>query len=175
MCCRFHLLKPDYVHHRIKELQRSFRLRLLICHIDVEDVVEPLAQVIKAALLNEVTLICGWSPEVMFQSACLCTRNQLCLMPDPQSESVIGDFDSTSALPCVLLRVVSVGMSLCTDVVESLAAALHCAQAAEACKKMKHCFCFRSVVHCFIVRRLSQANGKTRQLLHCKSASGIVL
>ncbi|DBA74246.1 hypothetical protein WJX77_006298 [Trebouxia sp. C0004] len=60
---RFHLLKPEYVHHRIKELQRSFRLRLLICHIDVEDVVEPLAQVIKAALLNEVTLICGWSPE----------------------------------------------------------------------------------------------------------------
>lgn len=60
---RFHLLKPDYVHHRIKELQRSFRLRLLVCHIDVEDVVEPLAQVIKAALLNEVTLICGWSPQ----------------------------------------------------------------------------------------------------------------
>ncbi|KAL0055174.1 hypothetical protein WJX82_008233 [Trebouxia sp. C0006] len=60
---RFHLLKPEYVHHRIKELQRSFRLRLLICHIDVEDVVEPLAQVIKAALLNEITLICGWSPE----------------------------------------------------------------------------------------------------------------
>jgi len=56
------------VHHRIKELQRSFRLRLLICHIDVEDVVEPLAQVIKAALLNEVTLICGWSPEVWVES-----------------------------------------------------------------------------------------------------------
>ena len=64
---RFHLLKPEYVHHRIKELQRSFRLRLLICHIDVEDVVDPLAQVIKAALLNEVTLICGWSPEVWVQ------------------------------------------------------------------------------------------------------------
>ena len=60
--CRFHLLKPEYVHHRIKELQRSYRLRLLVCHIDVEDVVEPLGQVIKAALLNEVTLICGWSP-----------------------------------------------------------------------------------------------------------------
>lgn len=72
-CCRFHLLKPEYVHHRIKELQRSFRLRLLVCHIDVEDVVEPLAQVIKAALLNEVTLICGWSPEVMLSSDCLCT------------------------------------------------------------------------------------------------------
>ena len=77
--CRFHLLKPDYVHHRIKELQRSFRLRLLICHIDVEDVVEPLAQVIKAALLNEVTLICGWSPEVMSQvPACAHVVNFVC-------------------------------------------------------------------------------------------------
>lgn len=62
--CRFHLLKPEYVHHRIKELQRSYRLRVLVCHIDVEDVVEPLGQVIRAALLNDMTLICGWSPEV---------------------------------------------------------------------------------------------------------------
>ncbi len=82
---RFHLLKPEYVHHRIKELQRSFRLRLLICHIDVEDVVEPLAQVIKAALLNEITLICGWSPEVWVQSkhvlttACPTGHIRLCL------------------------------------------------------------------------------------------------
>ena len=65
------------MHHRIKELQRSFRLRLLICHIDVEDVVEPLAQVMKAALLIEVTLICGWSHEVwvQFPAACMCSSN----------------------------------------------------------------------------------------------------
>jgi hypothetical protein len=63
---RYHLLKPEYIHGRIKELQRSFRLRLLLCHVDVDDVVEPLSQVIRAALLNEVTLICAWSPEVRF-------------------------------------------------------------------------------------------------------------
>ena len=61
---RFHLLKPEYIHQRIRELQRSFRLRVLLCYVDVDDVVEPLAQVIKAALLNDCTLICGWSPEV---------------------------------------------------------------------------------------------------------------
>ena len=66
------------MHHRIKELQRSFRLRLLICHIDVEDVVEPLAQVIKAALLNEVTLICGWSPEVILLVCTIVTSFQRC-------------------------------------------------------------------------------------------------
>lgn len=42
---RFHLLKPEYIHHRIKQLQRSFRLRVILCHVDVDDVVECLAQV----------------------------------------------------------------------------------------------------------------------------------
>jgi len=62
--CRYHLLKPEYIHHRIKELQRSFRLRVLLCHVDIDDVVEPLQQITRAALLNDVTLICSWSPEV---------------------------------------------------------------------------------------------------------------
>lgn len=42
--CRYHLLKPEYIHHRIRELQRSFRLRIILCHVDTEDAVEPLAQ-----------------------------------------------------------------------------------------------------------------------------------
>lgn len=43
--CRFHLLKPEYVHHRIKQLQRGYRLRIILCHVDIEDVVESLSQV----------------------------------------------------------------------------------------------------------------------------------
>lgn len=42
---RYHLLKPEYIHQRIRELQRSFRLRIILCHVDTEDAVEPLAQV----------------------------------------------------------------------------------------------------------------------------------
>ena len=60
---RYHLLKPLYIHGRIKELQRAFRLRVLLCHVDVEDVVGPLAAVNRIALLNECTLVCAWSPE----------------------------------------------------------------------------------------------------------------
>ncbi|BDA42501.1 DNA excision repair protein ERCC-1 [Coccomyxa sp. Obi] len=60
---RYHLLKPTYIYGRIKELQRAFRTRVLLCHVDVDDVVEPLGQVTKAALLNECILICAWSPE----------------------------------------------------------------------------------------------------------------
>lgn len=44
---RFHLLKPEYIYHRIKELQRSYRLSIIMCHVDTEDAVEPLAQVCK--------------------------------------------------------------------------------------------------------------------------------
>lgn len=43
--CRYHLLKPEYIHGRIKSLQRSYRLRIVLCHVDTEDAVEPLAQV----------------------------------------------------------------------------------------------------------------------------------
>eukprot|EP00887_Chlorella_sp_A99_P005759 scaffold1.g5759.t1 len=58
---RFHMLKPEYIHHRIRELQRSFRLRVILCHVDTEDAVEPLAQVTRAAIGNDCTLVCGWS------------------------------------------------------------------------------------------------------------------
>ena len=37
---------------------------VLLCHIDVEDVVKPLREVTRAAALNGCTLVCAWSPEV---------------------------------------------------------------------------------------------------------------
>ena len=43
--CRFHLLKPEYIYHRIKQLQKSFQLRIILCYVDVDDVVEALGQV----------------------------------------------------------------------------------------------------------------------------------
>lgn len=32
---RYHLLHPDYLYFRIRELQKSFRLRVILCHVDV--------------------------------------------------------------------------------------------------------------------------------------------
>lgn len=49
---------------RIKELQRAYALRLLLVHVDVEDVAKPLGDVARAALLNDVTLVCAWSAQV---------------------------------------------------------------------------------------------------------------
>ncbi|KAL6581149.1 hypothetical protein OROMI_007072 [Orobanche minor] len=53
----------DYLYFRIRELQKNFKLRVVLCHVDVEDVVKPLLEVTKTALLHDCTLLCGWSLE----------------------------------------------------------------------------------------------------------------
>ncbi|CAN4086288.1 unnamed protein product [Withania somnifera] len=60
---RYHLLHPDYLYFRIRELQKNFRLRIILCHVDVEDVVKPLLEVTRTSLLHDCTLLCGWSLE----------------------------------------------------------------------------------------------------------------
>ncbi|KAK9691866.1 hypothetical protein RND81_09G225300 [Saponaria officinalis] len=60
---RYHLLHPDYLFFRIKELQKNFRLRVVLCHVDVEDVVKPLLEVTRTSLLHDCTLLCAWSLE----------------------------------------------------------------------------------------------------------------
>lgn len=60
---RFHLLKPEYLHHRIKQLHRAFRLRVILVLVDIEDVSDALNQVTRAALLNECSLICAFSAQ----------------------------------------------------------------------------------------------------------------
>uniref|UniRef100_A0A803KPD2 DNA excision repair protein ERCC-1 n=1 Tax=Chenopodium quinoa TaxID=63459 RepID=A0A803KPD2_CHEQI len=67
-CClylslRYHLLHPDYLYFRIRELQKNFRLRVVLCHVDVEDVVKPLLEVTRTCLLHDCTLLCAWSLE----------------------------------------------------------------------------------------------------------------
>ncbi|KAK1306753.1 DNA excision repair protein ERCC-1 [Acorus calamus] len=60
---RYHLLHPDYLYYRIRELQKNFKLCVVLCHVDVEDVVKPLLEVTRTALLHECTLLCAWSLE----------------------------------------------------------------------------------------------------------------
>ncbi|XP_057549879.1 DNA excision repair protein ERCC-1 isoform X1 [Amaranthus tricolor] len=60
---RYYLLHPDYLYYRIRELQKNFRLSVVLCHVDVEDVVKPLLEVTRTCLLHDCTLLCGWSLE----------------------------------------------------------------------------------------------------------------
>ncbi|KAK7269304.1 hypothetical protein RIF29_22027 [Crotalaria pallida] len=60
---RYHLLHPDYLYYRIRELQKNFKLRVVLCHVDVEDVMKPLLEVTKTSMLHDCTLLCAWSLE----------------------------------------------------------------------------------------------------------------
>ncbi|XP_078442580.1 nucleotide repair protein isoform X2 [Wolffia australiana] len=60
---RYHLLHPDYLYYRIRELQKNFKLCVVLCHVDVVDVAKPLLEVTRTALLHDCTLLCGWSLE----------------------------------------------------------------------------------------------------------------
>eukprot|EP00164_Ancoracysta_twista_P008498 GFYU01012316.1.p1 GENE.GFYU01012316.1~~GFYU01012316.1.p1 ORF type:complete len:431 (-),score=36.24 GFYU01012316.1:270-1427(-) len=58
---RFHLLNKDYLFQRIRELQRDFRIRLVICLVDVADSVQPIQTITKTTFMNNCTLLLAWS------------------------------------------------------------------------------------------------------------------
>lgn len=60
---RYHLLHPNYLSTRIHELQRSYRLCVVLCLVDAEDVVKPMCEVNKIAAMGGCTLACAWSSE----------------------------------------------------------------------------------------------------------------
>ncbi|CAN0188413.1 unnamed protein product [Ectocarpus sp. 4 AP-2014] len=58
---RYHLLYPHYLIQRIKELSGHFTLRVLLCHVDVDDSETPLLEINKMAVFNDFTLVLAWS------------------------------------------------------------------------------------------------------------------
>jgi DNA excision repair protein ERCC-1 len=67
---RYHLLKPDYIHTRLKNCKTWIRSggsdlrvksRLVVVQVDTEDSQVPLAQITKAAIHNDFTLFCGFT------------------------------------------------------------------------------------------------------------------
>ena len=58
---RFHLLHPTYVAQRAASLKPWPRLKLLLCHVDVENPGPPLTAVNVAAARAGVTLLCAFS------------------------------------------------------------------------------------------------------------------
>jgi len=58
---KYHLLHPNYILRRMKEIGRNFRLRVVVCLVDVEDNVKPLLQLNKLCFSNQFTLMLSWS------------------------------------------------------------------------------------------------------------------
>ncbi|XP_075302326.1 DNA excision repair protein ERCC-1 isoform X3 [Opisthocomus hoazin] len=60
---RYHHLHPQYVHARLRELGRSYALRLLLLLADVRDPQQALKELAKVCILADCTLLVAWSPE----------------------------------------------------------------------------------------------------------------
>ena len=58
---RFFMVHTKYLFTRMEPLRGKYRCRILLCHVDIEDVPQPLEQVTKIAFLNDWSLICAWS------------------------------------------------------------------------------------------------------------------
>ncbi|RKF63458.1 Mating-type switching protein swi10 [Erysiphe neolycopersici] len=58
---KYHLLHPEYVYNRIKGLYGKYNLRILLTLVDIKNHEEPLKELTKTCLVNNVTFILCWS------------------------------------------------------------------------------------------------------------------
>lgn len=60
---RYHNLKPDYIHERLKQLGKNYELRVLLVHVDVKESQNALKHLTRVCLLANLTLMLAWSSE----------------------------------------------------------------------------------------------------------------
>lgn len=61
---RYHTLNPNYIHDRLKLLGNdSYELRVLLVQVDIGEPHHALKQLMRIALLSELTLMLAWSQE----------------------------------------------------------------------------------------------------------------
>ncbi|OQO04877.1 hypothetical protein B0A48_07894 [Cryoendolithus antarcticus] len=58
---KYHRLHPEYIYTRIKQLQGKYNLRLALVMVDIDNHEDPLKELSKTSLINNVTLILCWS------------------------------------------------------------------------------------------------------------------
>ncbi|KAI0746698.1 restriction endonuclease type II-like protein [Daedaleopsis nitida] len=60
---RYHRLHPEYIHQRIEKLGHSYNLRILLLMCDVSEHQEPIRELTKICLINEITVMVAWNAE----------------------------------------------------------------------------------------------------------------
>lgn len=60
---RYHNLKPDYIHDRLKQLGKGYELRVLLVHVDIKESQNALKHLTRLCLLADLTLMLAWTPE----------------------------------------------------------------------------------------------------------------
>lgn len=60
---RYHNLKPDYIHERLKELCKNYELRVLLVLVDIKESQNALKHLTRVCLLADLTLMLAWTPD----------------------------------------------------------------------------------------------------------------
>lgn len=60
---RYHNLKPDYIHERLKLLGKGYELRVLLVHVDIKESQNALKHLTRICLLADLTLMLAWTAE----------------------------------------------------------------------------------------------------------------
>jgi len=58
---KYHRLHPEYIYKRIKDLQGKYALRVVLVMVDIQNHEDPLKELSKTSLINNVTLVLCWS------------------------------------------------------------------------------------------------------------------
>jgi len=58
---RYHRLHPEYIYNRMQVLGRSYNLRILLIWVDIENHSDPLRELTKTSVVNNLTIVLAWS------------------------------------------------------------------------------------------------------------------
>ncbi|KAH7388733.1 restriction endonuclease type II-like protein [Pyrenochaeta sp. MPI-SDFR-AT-0127] len=60
---KYHRLHPEYIFNRIRDLKGQYSLRILLTMVDIENHEDPLRELSKTSLVNNVTVMLCWSAQ----------------------------------------------------------------------------------------------------------------
>lgn len=60
---KYHRLHPEYIYNRIRDLKGQYTLRILLTMVDIENHEDPLKELSKTSLVNNVTVMLCWSAQ----------------------------------------------------------------------------------------------------------------
>ncbi|KAH9169802.1 restriction endonuclease type II-like protein [Lactarius sanguifluus] len=60
---RYHRLHPEYIHQRIERLGQAYNLRILLLMCDISEHQDPIRELTKVCLHNNITVIVVWSAD----------------------------------------------------------------------------------------------------------------
>jgi DNA excision repair protein ERCC-1 len=60
---RYYLLHPNYLYTRVRELKNQYKVRVLLCLVDLVDNERAILEITKISIFHECTLILAWSSQ----------------------------------------------------------------------------------------------------------------